>query len=109
MNVCLIGAFLLLLEIMDPRVLIPLTLVRVVVYLVDIVRSKCPDHVVLLNETHPRHLLREPLTDYHRARTRVPLGKNVLDPGPVQRLDQSRIVNTPMVGGLHHRYTRRAA
>ena len=30
-------------------------------------------------------------------------------PRPVERLDQGRIVETPMVGGLHHRYTRQAA
>jgi hypothetical protein len=27
----------------------------------------------------------------------------------VERLDDGRVVETPMVGGLHHRYTRQAA
>jgi hypothetical protein len=31
------------------------------------------------------------------------------EPRPVERLDQGRVVETPMVGGLHHRDTRQAA
>jgi len=27
----------------------------------------------------------------------------------VERRDEGRVVETPMVGGLHHRYTRQAA
>jgi len=38
---------------------------------------------------------------------RVPLGKDSPDPRPVQSV--GRIVAVPEVGGLHHRYERRAA
>ena len=67
------------------------------------------DHVVVVIDA-----------DFHRAAARVPrLLPRCPDPPlprqgrpkprPVERLDQGRIVETPMVGGLHHRYTRQAA
>ena len=34
---------------------------------------------------------------------------NAPEPRLVERLEQGRIVETPMVGGLDHRYTRQAA
>jgi hypothetical protein len=46
---------------------------------------------------------------YHGARTHLSLEKDAPEPRPVKRLDDGRIVETPMVGGLHHRYRRRAA
>ena len=64
---------------------------------------------VRTNEVHLRHLLRDYLAYYHRARTHLSLEKDSPEPRPVERLDQGRIVETPMVGGLRHRYTRQAA
>jgi putative transposase len=46
---------------------------------------------------------------YHGARTHLSLEKDAPEPRPVEHLDDGRIVETPMVGGLHHRYTRQAA
>jgi putative transposase len=46
---------------------------------------------------------------YHGTRTHLSLAKDAPEPRPVERLDEGRIVETPMVGGLHHRYGRRAA
>ena len=66
-------------------------------------------HFVVLNETHLRHLLRDYLTYYHRCRTHLSLEKDTPEPRPVERPDQGGIVEMPMVGGLHHQYTRRAA
>ena len=37
------------------------------------------------------------------------LDKDAPKPRLVERLEQGSIVETPMVGGLHHRYTRQAA
>jgi hypothetical protein len=73
--------------------------------LIGTLRRECLDHVVALNETHLRRLLRE----YHGARTHLSLAKDAPEPRPVERLDDGRIVEMPMVGGLHHRYGRRAA
>ena len=77
--------------------------------LIGTLRRECLDHVVVLNETHLRRLLRQYLIYYHRARTHLSLDKDAPEPRLVERLEQSRIVETPMVGGLHHRYTRQAA
>ncbi len=77
--------------------------------LIGTLRRECLDHVVVLNETHLRRLLREYLIYYHGARTHLSLEKDAPEPRPVERLDEGRIVETPMVGGLHHRYSRRAA
>jgi transposase InsO family protein len=77
--------------------------------LIGTLRHDCLDHVVVLNETHLRRVLRDYLTYYHRCRTHLSLAKDTPEPRPVERPDQGRIVEMPMVGGLHHRYGRRAA
>jgi putative transposase len=66
-------------------------------------------HLVVLNAAHLRRLLRDYLLYYHSARTHLSLDKDAPEPRAVERLDQGRIVETPLVGGLHHRYSRRAA
>ena len=77
--------------------------------LIGTLRRECLDHVGVLNETHLRYLLQDYLTYYHRCRTDLSLEKDTPEPRPVERPDQGGIVEMPMVGGLHHRYGRRAA
>jgi putative transposase len=77
--------------------------------LIGTLRRECLDHVVVLNETHLRRLLRDYLLYYHSARTHLSLAKDAPEPRRVERLDEGQIVETPMAGGLHHRYSRRAA
>ena len=77
--------------------------------LIGTLRRECLDHVVVLNATHLRRLLRDYLIYYHSARTHLSLDKDAPEPRAVERLDQGRIVETPMVSGLHHRYSRWAA
>jgi putative transposase len=77
--------------------------------LIGTLRRGCLDHVVVLNETHLRRLLSQYLIYYHRARTHLSLDKDAPEPRLVERLEQGRIIETPMVGGLHHPYTRQAA
>jgi len=77
--------------------------------LIGTLRRECLDHVVVLNETHLRRLLNEYLLYYHWARTHLSLDKDAPEPRPVERHDEGRIVETPLVGGLHHRYARQAA
>jgi putative transposase len=65
--------------------------------------------MVVLNQTHLRRLLRDYRAYYHGCRTHLSLEKDAPEARPVVHPDQGRIVETPMVGGLHHRYTRLAA
>jgi putative transposase len=74
--------------------------------LIGTLRRECLDHVVVLNDAHLRRLLRNYLTYYHGCRTHLSLEKDAPDPRPVEHPDQGGIVEIPMVGGLHHRYTR---
>ena len=77
--------------------------------LIGTLRRECLDQMVVLNEIHLRRLLRDYLLYYHSARTHLSLEKDAPEPRRVERLDEGRVVETPMVGGLHHRYTRQAA
>src|SRR6516165_2388326 len=77
--------------------------------LIGTLRRECLDQMVVLNETHLRHLRRDYLTYYHRDRTHLSLEKDAPEPRPVERPDHGAIVEMPVVGGLHHRYVRRAA
>ena len=71
--------------------------------------GECLDHVVVLNETHLRRLLSAYLIFYHGARTHLSLEKDPRSQDRWSALYEGRIVETPMVGGLHHRYCRLAA
>jgi hypothetical protein len=57
-------------------------------------------------------LYRQPKTSatyYHESRTYLSLCKESPESRAVQPLEPGRIVAIPQVGGLHHRYDRRAA
>jgi len=71
--------------------------------LIGTLRRECLDHVVVLNETHLRRVLRDYLTYYHRCRTHLSLEKEAPEPRPVERPDQGEVIEMPMAGGLHHR------
>ena len=73
------------------------------------IRRDCLDHIVALNETHLRSVLRSFVTYYHRSRTHLSLEKDSPDPREVQPPKAGNVVEFPEVGGLHHRYERRAA
>ena len=77
--------------------------------LVGSIRRDCLDHVIVLGEAHLRAILKSYFAYYHRARTHLSLGKDAPDPRPVQPPSAGEIVAFPEVGGLHHRYERRAA
>jgi hypothetical protein len=73
------------------------------------VRRECLNHTVVLGERHLRRILTAYFAYYHRARTHLSLDKDAPDVRPVELPAAGRIVHMPEVGGLHHRYVRRAA
>jgi len=48
-------------------------------------------------------------TNYERSRTHLSLGKDSPIERPTQSSTTGQVVAMPKVGGLHHRYQRRAA
>jgi transposase InsO family protein len=77
--------------------------------LVGSVRRECLDHVIVLGGRHLHRILKSFFAYYHRSRTHLSLGKDAPDPRPVHPPTGGTIVALPEVGGLHHRYERRAA
>src|SRR5215469_2800600 len=77
--------------------------------LIGSIRRDCLDHVIVLGEGHLRKILKNYLEYYHRSRTHLALSKDAPEPRPVQPPGMGEIVELPQVGGLHHRYVRRAA
>jgi transposase InsO family protein len=73
------------------------------------VRRECLDHVVVFNENHLRRVVKSYLRYYHVSRTYLALDKDAPDSRSVEPSTRGRVVAFPEVGGLHHRYTRRAA
>jgi hypothetical protein len=73
------------------------------------IRRECLDHVIVLGEGSLSRHLQSFVDYYHRSRTHLGLEKDSPVPRPVQTADMGRIVAMPEVGGLHHRYERRAA
>ena len=77
--------------------------------LIGSIRRECLDHVVVFNEMHLRRVLREYLAYYTEARTHLGLGKDCPEPREIEPPENGKIIAFPHLGGLHHRYTRRAA
>jgi putative transposase len=78
--------------------------------LVGSIRRECLDHVIILSERHLRRVLSSYFQYHHEARTHLSLDKDCPRPRPVQLLSAGHnIIAFPEVGGLHHRYERRAA
>jgi hypothetical protein len=73
------------------------------------IRRECLDHVIVFGEAHLRQLLSAYVAYYHRSRTHLGLSKDTPDGRPIQPASAGEIVAIPEVGGLHHRYERRAA
>jgi len=74
--------------------------------LIGTVRRECLDHFIVLNEAHLPRILDEFFDCYHHARTHRSLDANSPQPRPIELPEQGRVIATPQVGGLHHRYRR---
>ncbi len=64
------------------------------------------DHVIVVNERHLKRLVNEYIHYYHEDRTHLALAKGT--PAGREAATTSdthcRVVSTPRLGGLHHRY-----
>jgi putative transposase len=77
--------------------------------LIGSIRRECLDHVLVLGERHLRRTLTRYFAYYHEARTHLSLDKDAPDGRSVERPERGRVISIREVGGLHHRYVRRAA
>jgi transposase InsO family protein len=77
--------------------------------LVGSIRRECLDHMVIFDEGSLRRILKSYFDYYLRSRLHLVLGKDAPEPRPVQPPELGPVVEHPEVGGLHHRYERRAA
>lgn len=73
------------------------------------IRRECLDHMIISNEQHLRRVLRQYLDYYHRNRTHLGLAKDCPVPRAVERPEAGPVELESVLGGLHHRYFRRAA
>jgi putative transposase len=65
--------------------------------------------VIEFNERCLQRHLQNFITYYHGTRTHLGLHKDSPEPRPIQPPEAGRIIAIPVLGGLHHRYERRAA
>jgi putative transposase len=77
--------------------------------LIGSIRRECLDHVIVANERGLRRVLRAYLEYYLKSRTHLSLGKDAPVSRPIAPPGDGAIVAVPHLGGLHHRYERRAA
>jgi transposase InsO family protein len=72
--------------------------------LIGTLRRECLDHVLIFDEQHLRRILTLYALYYNESRTHLGLAKDAPRRRAVQRC--GRIVTTPILCGLHHRYAR---
>jgi transposase InsO family protein len=78
--------------------------------LIGSIRRELLDHVIVVDEGHLRGVLREYIDGYyHPTRTHLSLGEDAPIPRGVQPPEMGNVVSIPVLGGIHHRYERRAA
>jgi len=77
--------------------------------LIGSIRRGCLDHIIVWNERSLCRILHSYFHYYERSRTHLALAKDAPVPRAVDQAENGRIEAISQVGGLHHRYQRRAA
>ena len=72
-------------------------------------RRECLDHIIVINESSLRRILKAYFEYYEHSRTHLALEKDAPAFRAIQLSYQGEVVELPQVGGLHHRYERRDA
>jgi putative transposase len=73
------------------------------------IRRECLDHLIVWNQRSLRRTLQSYFDYYGHSRTHLALAKDAPEPRAVEKAEQGPVIAIPQVGGLHHRYQRRAA
>ena len=73
------------------------------------IRRECLDHVIVFGEAALYQHVKRFMHYYHESRTHLSLAKDAPEPRLVHPPILGPVVAIPQVGGLHHRYERRAA
>jgi transposase InsO family protein len=73
------------------------------------IRREYLDHVIVFGEASLYQQVKMFIEYYHESRTHLSLAKDTPDPRAVHPPELGPVVAIPQVGGLHHRYERRAA
>ena len=77
--------------------------------LIGSIRRECLDHFIVLGEDHLRRILKGYFSYYNGSRTHLSLYKDSPDGREIEPKTLGEVIALPMLGGLHHRYTRKAA
>jgi len=77
--------------------------------LIGSIRRECLDQIIISNERGLRRVLHAYVEYYLQSRTHLSLDKDAPVSRRVASRDDGDIVEIPHLGGLHHRYDRRAA
>ena len=72
-------------------------------------RRECLDHLIIFNESSLRRTLKAYFEYYEHSRTHLALDKDAPESRAIQPPVLGTVIELPQVGGLHHRYERRAA
>jgi putative transposase len=72
-------------------------------------RRECLDHIIVFNESSLRCILNAYFEYYEQSRTHLALEKDAPASRTIQPPELGVVVELPQLGGLHHRYERRAA
>jgi putative transposase len=73
------------------------------------IRREGLDHLIVYNEASLYRHVNSFVEYYHETRTHLSLQKDTPASRLVQQPGSGRVIALPQVGGLHHRYERRAA
>ncbi len=77
--------------------------------MIGTIRRECLDHVIVFSEASLFRQMKSFVEYYHESRTHLSLAKDAPESRRVDAPSSGRIAAIPQVGGLYHRYERRAA
>jgi transposase InsO family protein len=72
--------------------------------LIGSIRRECTDHIIAFGESHLRRVLNEYVSYYNESRAHQSLDGDAPEPREIETKGQ--VIARPVLGGLHHRYSR---